>query len=209
MTTGREKGFTLIEMLVATCVFSLLAVSLGVALKQGLETWRRVELDGRASRLARGLFSDLSRELRHAVSFPGKAVIVEKERLLFYTVRAPMPDAPEGGVFEVEYKLNHEAPMGSTAAGPFLEKSIRLLNASGGGDRVSAFLTQGPTEVLWDAPFSSGRVGEPTLWKAEWPLLSLPSGVRLRLSFPEEGKAFQAVFGIPGGRSAPLSEAKK
>lgn len=209
MTTGSNKGFTLVEMLVAAAVFSVLAVSLAASLRQGLETWRRLEQEGRARRLARGLFSDLSRELRHAVPFPGKATVVEEKRLLFYTVMAPHPEAKEG-LFQVEYKLSHEAALRENGEGPFLEKTVLPMGLSESSDKSVALLTHEPTSTLWEVPRASRDEKTAVDWRSSWPLEDrLPAGIRLKISFAGKGDTFQRVFDVPGGVLAPPVEVPK
>lgn len=66
-SSGRRRGFTLLELLVAMGIFVMLGTSLMVILRGGLATWRRSEARQESYAAAQSVLSQLAEDLRSMV----------------------------------------------------------------------------------------------------------------------------------------------
>ena len=77
----REKGFTLLEVLLAMTILSLIAVIIGVSLKLGIRAWERGESDADDSQKLRYIVERLSQQIRSA--YPYQMLIDGEKAIAF------------------------------------------------------------------------------------------------------------------------------
>lgn len=65
----REKGFTLLEILIAMTILSLIAVLIGSSLRLGIRAWERGEADIESSQNIRFFVERLSRQIKSAYPY--------------------------------------------------------------------------------------------------------------------------------------------
>ncbi|MDD5449839.1 MAG: type II secretion system protein, partial [Candidatus Omnitrophica bacterium] len=65
----RNKGFTLMELLVAVSIFAVIAVSLYSIFSGGIQIWKRQEKGFVYNHTVRLVFDTMARELRNAINY--------------------------------------------------------------------------------------------------------------------------------------------
>src|SRR4026208_1395059 len=81
------RGFTLIEMLVALAIFSVIAVSVQTVLRSGLRVWRAGNAATEAHQSARNFFNLLGRDPQNAIDYGEDAPFAgSAKRLSFMTL---------------------------------------------------------------------------------------------------------------------------
>ncbi len=75
LNTTRRKGFTLIEILVVTVIFSIVATSLFIVFKAGLDSWRRTQAHLDVYQNARAALDMITRDLTAAYLNPANSSI--------------------------------------------------------------------------------------------------------------------------------------
>jgi len=92
-----QRGFTLVEILIALSIAAVLTVSLAGVLRGAVTTWRALRAQARMDQRARVVIDRMGRDLRNAVTVPGNPFQGEPDRLSFCTVRARYGEtSPEG-----------------------------------------------------------------------------------------------------------------
>ena len=76
-----EKGFTLLEVLLAMTILSLIAVIIGVSLRLGIRAWERGESDSDDSQKLRYVVERLSQEIRSV--YPYQMLIDGEKAIAF------------------------------------------------------------------------------------------------------------------------------
>ena len=90
------KGFTLVELLVAVSIFSVIAVALYSTFATGLDAWKRMEQASALNQEARLALQRICLELRNALDFPGIEFSGQANRLSFAAlVNAAGPGAEQ------------------------------------------------------------------------------------------------------------------
>ena len=110
-----DKGFTLLEVLLAMTILSLIAVIIGVSLRLGIRAWERGEADSDDSQKLRYVVERLSQEIRsvypyqmlidgeRAIAFKGKS-----DSIFFVTSSVK---SSEGGLKWISYFVEDSSLM--------------------------------------------------------------------------------------------------
>ena len=171
----KKKGFTLVEMLVALTIFSIVAVSLHAVLRTGLNTYRAGKEWSEEAGEARAFFYFFSRDLKNALAyskelpFSGKA---DEIRFMMLTRRG---DRGFDELARVSYRYDRGKKLViRTVVGKeveFEQKNSKEEIAAHGVDAFQlryAFKPEHPSDLY--------------RWKDAWPWEdTLPRGIRVTL----------------------------
>lgn len=109
ISNSRRNGFTLIELVIAITIFSLIAVIIGGAFRLGIQAWQKGEKEANDAQQLRILSSLLSQQLKscypYKMKIPGRDedIVVfrgDADSIMFVTTLA---DSAFGGVKWVQY----------------------------------------------------------------------------------------------------------
>ncbi len=203
-------GFTLIEMLIAVAIFSVVALALYAAFSSGVSVWRRSEEGMGVYHDVRILLDDMAKELKCAVFFD-ESVNDDDDRILPFKGGASeisfptlLPVSAEDGsvmpeIVKVFYRFNKE------------ESSIErcAVTAAEGYNvdiAVKEVLRKGVFAFNLSYPYDTGDDDDPYEWKDEWDdeEFRVPRGVMITLAVQRPGgddsgeEFLKAVF-IPTG----------
>ncbi len=199
---ARQRGFTLVEMLLAVMVTTVIAVSTVVILRSSAGMRLRVNRQMAMQQDARTAIQTISTALRNAYRPLGETPLLEgtdaqmgsipADRVRFFVVSpAPIrPGEPESDVRECEFFLNQPAPDRPPVLMQRLDPT-RNEQPDGGG------IVQCVAENIigLDLAYFDGRE-----WKSEWPEKSnrWPVAVRIDLvaADPEGGRMVWPVSRI-------------
>jgi prepilin-type N-terminal cleavage/methylation domain-containing protein len=184
-----DGGFTLIELMIALSVFTVLAVSFVTALRQALDSWHRQSEQRRQHQAAVAVMGRLARELRNAIPIGAEGLTGTARELCFYH--------PEGErIVRCVYHLSDEA--GGKCVLHFQKQFVsRGVEDAFASD--SHFDLEG--SLQWD--FAAPAPGGGILWKPEWTdARRFPLGVRVQMKFLTEGGppvAYRRILDLPRG----------
>ena len=206
----REKGFTLVEILVAVALVALLLTTVYGVFNSVSAAKERLEAESEGYHQARVLFDRIGRELRGTyfdvqkkdTLFLGGTTTLDKNPYLELTTTAGTPyGGRNGGISTVSYELRSdpEAEKGEDTRvlmrkeysyfDPEGEKREGYRLADGIGEMKVRFYRKGQWVEEWNARTDGG----------------LPELVEVTLSLPVEGKqvVFRTAYDIPGGGQLP------
>jgi len=195
-----RRAFTLVELLVATAILSLVMLAVYRSFAAGMACCHRI--DGELVTLdeARAFLSNVSAELRCTVMpalGEGEAAFAAAPgRLVFYT-SAPLVDraiVPAQAVTKVTYEIVE--PAGSVLSANRL-KLRRTRQFFSGGSAISeeegAIVLSGLDKVQF-MYLAGGSGGGPGTWRQTWEAQDkAPRAVKVRLTFAANGKGSQAL----------------
>jgi len=168
----REGGFTLVELLVATGIVSVVMLAAYRGFSAGLISWQRAGDSLNALAQARAFVGTLSRELRCAVLLDspedGTAFSATSESLAFCTTATLGDGAAKAAsaVTRVAYEFDAPAPVGRGRA--TVRRSRQFMSGSrpitekAGGEVLS-----GDIEVELQY-LAAGSSGASSAWQSEW-----------------------------------------
>lgn len=179
---GKCAGYTFVELLIALAVFSAMAVSFAVTLRQGLFSWKIQREDQRFRQETRVIMNQLARDLRNAIpSALGDFVGSERE-IAFYK---PEKDR----IVRVTYRLS--PVMSGNTTLHCLKQPIELGKGIGPIDQREITF---PGKIQWN--FAKTSTGGPDIgWKPEWTRdLGFPSGLRVKFELCLSDGRTRAVY---------------
>ncbi len=185
------EGYTLVELLIALAVFSALAASFAVALRQGFHSWKMQREDQLRRQEARVVLNRLARDLRNAVPLAKESFIGSEREIIFHR-----PE--ENGIVRVQYRLSENH--GNTV----LERRHQFLSREGNGTPVRRATISSSMKVHWEFAAKSPENGE-IIWRRKWTDGDgFPLGMRVRLELPSaDGRAppvvYQRILDFPLG----------
>ncbi|MEW6407070.1 MAG: prepilin-type N-terminal cleavage/methylation domain-containing protein [Patescibacteria group bacterium] len=83
----RDKGFTLVELLIGLTIFCILAVTIFGAFRSGILSWDKIESRLNEEQNMVTLFSILEREIHNLVEYKEKPFFGTKDHINFYTIK--------------------------------------------------------------------------------------------------------------------------
>jgi len=109
-------GFTMIELLVAVLIFSIIASVVYSVFSTGTSVWRRTKDATQISMVINSVLEDLAKELRAAIKYTGKDTSLEftgeKDKIYFCSLSDTVTD--EGQYKEI-YRISYYADSGQEA----------------------------------------------------------------------------------------------
>jgi len=166
-----KKSLTLIEVLLATLIFSILSVSLYIFLHTGIIIRKKIELQ---DAYFGGIYLNLERiahELRNVVSFKKEdfGLRGDSGNIEFYSLNFDY-SADLEKILHITYNFN-QGTLSKTLKSPLGKETIRTLNFIENIEKVNFHYFNGVKEE----------------WEDEWKnKVSLPQGVKIKLTYQDE-----------------------
>lgn len=192
-------GFTILELLIAVAIFSIVAVSIYSSFNIGVHAWRKAQDSYQIRQQARHALETLSRDLRCAVNFTGIAFEGLSDSVSF--VRA------KDGIHKLT--CSFEKASGSLY---YVLVPYRQILSHGDATKEEAagpVLASGLSDVKFQYAYKDA---DGILWKDEWRKEDdiVPMGVRISLFYPsgkeEQAVEFSETVFIPVGTIKDLSD---
>lgn len=195
----KDNGFTLMELLLAMTLFSIIAVAIYSSIAVGIKAHKKGEaLAGRYNDL-RFAFNTIGQDMRTAVNMSGVYLVTEPQKLSFHSIQNAKGNVKEickitylWGKEKDYYKLYRlkegyiDSLQGSRPKGDAILDGIKELGFSYGYQKKT---TSGEKEFKWKEE-----------WKAEY----LPRLVKLRLKIRDE--VFNKYIFCPAGKMGEIKE---
>jgi len=193
-------GFTLVELLLAIILLSIISVALYSSLDTGIKIHRKGVGLGSEYYDTQLFFYRIARDLRTAAAMDNIYLVEESERMYFFSCQ-PMPG---GGsqIYKITYNWMKER-------GDYF-KLFRLKEDY--ADSLQANNKQGEEflDKVLKLDFSYGysqkteMQTESFLWKDEWKEKAFPQMIRIRIKLPKGN--FQRIVYCPTGKLAEIKE---
>jgi len=175
----RERGLSLVEMLIALAIFSILAVSVSSIFRAGVKIWRAGELSMEKNQKVRNIFYTMGRDLKNAVAysedmpFEGAA-----DKLSFMTV-VPALAGPAGAGHDELARVVY-----------YFDETKNTFNKKVAG-RAQGFDEKAATEIEIDSGVESAHFqyvfkpafeGDGYEWRDQWKSeKKIPRGVKITI----------------------------
>ena len=186
-----RKGFTLVEMLVAFIIFSIISITVYSVFRSGLKTWTASSEWLEENQKARNFFSFVSRDLKNMVNYSKDMPFEGKEgEMTFMTIadsRAAVGDEPPGRLVKVSYGYDPDKKVAlRRVAGQAEGFDGKLAKETELADEIEKFKLEYAYKPVYEA--------EKYRWKSDWKSKkNLPRGVRIQLN------DLQTTVFIPSG----------
>ncbi len=178
-----NKGFTLIELMVAVAIFSVLAVSLGATLRSGLSVWKKGEDATALNQEARIVLSQIARELRHMTAFPGGALQGAGDKIEFYTLKTDK---------EIVY-LTYKPAYVDVDEGKSMDWRLQRIEKRFRHGlehkklKTEETVTSFPTEIHFEYAYAPAMEDDSVRWEPQWKdKESYPAAVRVTFSLHKQ-----------------------
>lgn len=184
------SAFTLVEMLVALAVFSIIAITVSSVFRSGVRTWRAGNEWSEENQVARNVFRSISKELVNSVNYAPEMPFNGGEQRISFMTLLESHDAKQGTLRElkrVAYRYDAE------------EKTLKRFEAGkeeGFDIRKAreALIADGVESMNFSYAFKPVYEGEGYRWKSAWKdEKEIPRGVRIRMA------DFHTIVFIPVG----------
>ncbi len=191
------RGFTLVELLIVTVLFSFLGLVLYTAFYQGASLWKRAQMD-------RGEFRDLFlaekmlSDLRNMIPMAGRETSGSEKKFEFYTLLPGRELGQKGKAAEilfpcrVRYSLNER----SGQVVREVQSYTQILMSSTEARQHGVLL-----EHVRD--FNMLYYGRPESfslhWQKHWEKECLPNAVKISVQYDGQNQVFSRILDIPGG----------
>lgn len=190
-------GFTLIEILVAITIFSIVALSVAAVFRSGLRTWSAGNEWSEENQNARNFFRVLSRELQNSVNQSPEMPFEGQAHEISFMTLLDARDPKEGVVrslARVVYRYDaKERVIERLVAGKEEGFDARRAKAVPVAERIGALDLTYAFKPVYE--------NENLRWKNEWSSLKeIPLGVRIRLD------DFHTAVFVPTGRLGDENE---
>jgi prepilin-type N-terminal cleavage/methylation domain-containing protein len=217
----RRGGFSLMELLLAVAIFSVIALCLYSTFSGGIRIWRRQEEALRSSQGVRMALDAMSRELKGAMNYsapknnPSLSADLTAEKYPVFSGSdntLAFVTAAAGKIEKVTYFFENSS--GSAGA---LKKRVAFQADGFNEDTEKAdTIISGVNAVLFEYAYTPEKAGDPLVWQNSWNQDKLPQDVRITLTmqprqekkgiFGQETKKKEEIFrktifipvGIPG-----------
>lgn len=213
----RVLGFTLIEILIAVSIFSVIAIALYTGFNAGIRVWRRAEQNMELHQSIRFFLGGIGKELRNAINYgqaegigeiagEGEAKLVvkpdlvfvgERDNISFVTLITRILEENESSVelAKINYSLNTD--------GTLMRKAAYQNEGFAETDINTEKLISDVEELRFEYVYKAEDEELPPTWKDYWQgQEGLPIGVKVFLKLKKQegiaGDFFKTVF-IPTG----------
>ena len=182
------RGFTLLELLIAVTIFSIVAVAIYASFNVGIHAWRKAENSYKIRQEARHILDSIGRDLKNAVNFTpmpfeGSSNYVSFSRAL--KILKPEDEYLEG-IFKTTYTFD--------AGSKTLYYILQTYQESASGESpTKSLLTSGILDFRLKYAY---RNGEEVTWKDNWAKedKGIPFGVKLSLSYPPQAEGEVVLY---------------
>ena len=184
-----QKAFTLIELVVALTIFSVLGIAVFSTLSMGLSSWRRGESQEKAYQDIRIFFDVLGEEMRNAVDLIDQPFQGEEQKIKFAFIKNvynPEDASTNKELGIVEYLLKKEK------AALTLYRQYWAYPADPKAKNRGGKILSGIKEIslkYWGYESNEDKDQEPPVytWASSWDSLGeLPGGVKIHLAMMAE-----------------------
>jgi prepilin-type N-terminal cleavage/methylation domain-containing protein len=176
---GAQHGFTLLEVLVSTAIFSVVALAIYSAFAGGVGAWRRAQEFSSTYQTARLVLEDMAQELKSVVTISGTDFVGESRSLSFLTV-LQHPQGPGGAADPRLTRVTYEVQRDRASA----TYALSRLEASEveGSPPGEAELVVNPISSLEFQYTSKDDQGRIVPWRDGWRVSdAVPLGVKITL----------------------------
>jgi len=196
------KGFTLIELIIAMLIFSIIAVAIYSTFSTGLIAWRKGEESSRSYQDARLILNRMALELRNAFFYSNIKFVGKANELYFATFLpfSSLPGIDQLQLYRVAYHLDNNHSL------QYQEESLPEV-FQGKEEKAQEFASsvQELSFAYGYEYFREGKKEPQFIWKDEWiDKKAVPSLVRITLilegnSGTPEGITFVRTVYLPTG----------
>ena len=211
----RHKGFTLLELLLALSIFSIIAVCLYSVFAGGIRVWRKQEEGFKYAHTTRLALDRMAKELRNAINYSvpattgmgaednqGLRFIGEKDKFSFITVT-------DGEIAKVSYLFSAKGGENARFQNGVLKRII-VLQKEGFKEenQKEDVLVADIDELSFEYAYEGEGKDSPAIWADSWGeegQAKIPKGVRVTLEFDKGAKdqnkkeIFRKTVFIPTG----------
>lgn len=193
----KNRGFTLLELLLATTLFCIIAVAIYSSLAVGIKAHKRGEsLSGNYNDIRFALYR-INQDLRSAIAVNNIYFVSESQKIYFYSAQS----APGGAkdLYKITYSWDKEKDY-------FVLLRLKetyidsLQNERQKGDVMLDYISRLSFDYGYLKKVMSGE--QEFKWKSDWKQESMPKLVRLQLNV--KGEAFEDVVYCPAGKMGEL-----
>jgi prepilin-type N-terminal cleavage/methylation domain-containing protein len=192
-------GFTLLEVLVSTAIFAVVALAVYSAFAGGVGAWRRAQEFSAAYQTARLVLDDMAGELKNAVTISGSDFVGESRSLSFLTVlQSPLgagrPADPR--ITRVTYEAQRDRATATYALSRLEVSDVE------GAPQGEAELVVNPISTVEFQYTSKDETGRLVPWRDAWQVSdAVPLGVKITLVVGDT--RFTKLVFIPHGFQEP------
>ncbi len=180
----RNKGFTLIEVMVAVVIFTIITVTVYGVFYMGIRTWQRSQQEESLQKIRSG-FLKMEKELKKGLFFPEapfKGTLSYMEFPLF------IPDDEKENIRLISYSIENDDESG-------LKRIIRR-----DGEVLRGMMPL-MKEARFEYAYKSNDPSEDLEWQGAWDgdaLKGLPPAVRVSLKRDDDGEFYSKVIFLQG-----------
>jgi len=183
----RRFGFTFIELLVATLIFSLVSFSVYLSFSVGIRAWRKGEEGYKIRQEARYLLGRISREMRSALNSKSIMFYGESNNISFCKTA--------NGLFKVSYEFDKKEQAVYRVLKTYRENA---LGQPGTRSRLASGISGFKLQYSYK---NAEKIDWQDIWKEESG--APPFGVKISLTYNQSGASQPAVISktvlIPSG----------
>lgn len=195
----RMRGFTLMELLLATTLFAITAVAIYSSLAVGIKVYKRgSNISGEYSDLGLA-FHRIAQDLRTVIHINDVYLVEELQKIYFFSIQPTTSGARE--LYKITYTWERERDYFALLR--LKETYIdSLQDEHQKGDR----LLDNVKRLSFDYGYlKKGISGEKEFqWKEDWNQKALPRMVRLKIE--KDGEKFSKVIYCPSGKMGEVRE---
>lgn len=194
-----DTGFTLMELLLAITLFSIIAVAIYSALAVGIKVHKRgSSIGGDYNDLALA-FSVAARDLRTAIHINNIYLVEESQMLYFFSVQPAQDGTRE--LYKITYTWEKEKDYYA-----LLRLRETFIDSQQTVHPKGDELLDGISRIVFDYGYlKKGRRGDEELqWKGDWKEEAMPKLVRFQTE--KEGEKFNKLIYCPAGKMGEVKE---
>lgn len=204
MKTKGLRGFTLLELLIAVTIFSIVAIAIYSSFNVGIRTWRKAENSYKVRQEARHALNTIGRELRCAIN--STAMPFEGSSNYVSFCRTMKVSNPQGGYSEGIFEITYTFEAEDKAVYYILQTYEEYAKGETG---TKSLLASGVLDFKLQYVYLDL---DKVVWKDEWKKeeLNIPLGVKVSLSYPSQSEGqvveYSETFFIPTGTLKEATE---
>lgn len=204
MKTKGLRGFTLLELLIAVTIFSIVAVAIYSSFNVGIRAWRKAENSYKVRQEARHALNTIGRELRCAINSTAIEMPFEGSSNYVSFCRTMKVPNPQGGYSEGIFEMTYTFEAEDKAVYYILQTYEERAKKETGTKSLLA------SDVL-DFKLQYAYLDlDKVVWKDGWEELNIPLGVKVSLSYPSQSEGqvveYSETFFIPTGTLKEATE---